>query len=426
MIYTFTMQRITILTALLILLSGVALGQPGLERISTTPTSTGDGYVVRFHTTPAVDSFKVRQPTHDLVQLTLYGNHIDTSGVYIHTLKKPFDDITLHHIPDGVGVDIYLNQDATLRANAYPDRNRSHLLVGLKKTSMDQLNQITKNVQSIIWSRYAITKGGPTDPLQISNKANNDGDVELSESYYEAKDKLKFDVVVIDAGHGGRDPGSIGYKNTHEKDITLDVALKLGHYINKYLPDVKVVYTRKTDKFVGLEERGHIANEAEGDLFVSLHCNAFRQRSVHGSEVYFLGLHKSESAFRVMKQENSVIKLEKGQDKKSRLTENELLIYELANSGYMSTSEKIAGMVEHQFDHRAQRDSRGVKQAGFIVLYHASMPAILAELGFISNPSEQRFLTSDYGKAIMASALFRAIRNYKEQYEKSQNLTSNE
>lgn len=424
----FIMERFVIAAGFIFFLFGTVSAQDGFDQISTSPTSEGDGYVVRFHTAATPDSFSVRQPTSDLVQLSIHGKQIDTSGVYVPDLEKPFDDITLHPIPNGVGVDVYLNQDFKLAASAYPDGRSSHLLLGLKKTTSQHLRQITDNVSSIIWSRYVSSQkaGMENDPLHIERQNNSEEEIQLSDTYHKAKNKLKFDVVVIDPGHGGRDPGSIGYKNTKEKKITLDVALKLGEYINKYLPEVKVVYTRKTDKFVGLEERGHIANEAEGDLFVSLHCNAFRSRHINGSEVYFLGLHKSESAFKVMKQENSVIKLEEGrQDKKSRLTENELLIYELANSGYMATSEKIAGMVEHQFDHRAKRHSRGVKQAGFIVLYHASMPAILTELGFISNPSEQRFLTSDYGKSIMASALFRAIRNYKEEYEKSQNLTSN-
>lgn len=126
-----------------------------------------------------------------------------------------------------------------------------------------------------------------------------------------------------------------------------------------------------------------------------------------------------------MKKENSVIRFEEGPDRSEELTEEDLLIYELANSAYMATSEKLAGMLEHQFDHRAKRHSRGVKQAGFIVLFHASMPALLVETGFISNPSEQRYLTSDYGQSIIASAIFRAIRNYKLEYEKSQNFKTN-
>jgi len=369
------------------------------------------------------DSFKVYQPTQDLIQLAVYNGDIDTTGIEYPEPKDFYDEISLHKIPQGLGVDVYLNKDIAVAADAYPDKNSSDLLLGLTYASEKEIEKITKDVEPVIWSKFLLS-----DSAIVANNSNPSPTVSddsvLDDTYYKAKNKLKFDVVVIDAGHGGKDPGSIGYHGTEEKDVALAVALKLGHYINKYLPNVKVVYTRKDDKFVPLKERGSIANRAEGDLFVSIHCNSYKKKRARGTEVYFLGLHRSQAAFNVMKKENSVIKLEEGNDKKTELTENQLLIYELANSGYMASSEKLAGMVSHQFRDRAKRISRGVKQAGFIVLYHASMPAILTELGFITNPSEQRFLTSDYGQSIMASAIFRAVRNYKEQFEKSQHFTT--
>lgn len=369
------------------------------------------------------DSFKVYQPTQDLIQFAVYNGDIDTTGIEYPEPSDFYDEISLHKIPQGLGIDVYLNKKIAVTADAYPDKNSKDLLLGLTYSSEKEIEKITKGVEPVIWSKFLLSDSAIV--ANNNNLADSDSDDRvLDDTYYEAKNKLKFDVVVIDAGHGGKDPGSIGYHGTEEKDVALAVALKLGHYINKYLPNVKVVYTRKDDKFVPLKERGSIANRAEGDLFVSIHCNSYKKKRAHGTEVYFLGLHRSQAAFNVMKKENSVIKLEDGNDKKTELTENQLLIYELANSGYMASSEKLAGMVSHQFRDRAKRDSRGVKQAGFIVLYHASMPAILTELGFITNPSEQRFLTSDYGQSIMASAIFRAVRNYKEQFEKSQHFTT--
>ncbi|TNE68204.1 N-acetylmuramoyl-L-alanine amidase [bacterium] len=242
----------------------------------------------------------------------------------------------------------------------------------------------------------------------------------LDESYNRIKDKSKFDVVVIDAGHGGKDSGTLGFSKTKEKDISLNVALKLGEYIEKNLPDVKVIYTRKDDRFIELEDRGHFANKVEGDLFISIHCNAAKNRSAFGTEVFFLGQHRSEDALDVMLLENSVVRYEanEGDSKSKGLTSEQLLIYELSNSGYMADSQLLAEMIDEQFNQRVSRKSRGVKQAGFIVLYYASMPSILVELGFISNRNEEKFLKSEYGQSLMASAIFRAVRDYKERYER--------
>ncbi|MFH5833247.1 N-acetylmuramoyl-L-alanine amidase [Halalkalibaculum sp. DA3122] len=388
-----------------------------LNRVSTAERSDGEGYVVRFHLEQQVDSFKVMQSRTDLIQMTLYGEQINSSEIEYDTTTVVYDEIGFYNHPLGVGVDLYIPEDQYFIANAYHDRHSSDLLLGLTFSSEERVSTIAENIDPIIWSSLTISRD--------SLLAGPSGGFSSDNDYQLMKDKIRFDVVVIDPGHGGHDPGAIGYKGTREKDVVLDISKKLGGYINEYLPDVKVVYTREDDSFVGLEERGEIANKAEGDLFISIHCNVFSNRNTRGTEVYFLGLHRSQAAFEVMKKENSVIRFEEGPDRSEELTEEDLLIYELANSAYMATSEKLAGMLEHQFDHRAKRHSRGVKQAGFIVLFHASMPALLVETGFISNPSEQRYLTSDYGQSIIASAIFRAIRNYKLEYEKSQNFKTN-
>jgi len=389
-----------------LLISSSVQAQTHLTRISEAERSDGKGFVIRYHLSEAVDSFFVSQPAHDLIQMGIYTSDIDTTGFQPPTESNAIKDVALYELTNGYGVDIFLHENLYVRAQGYSDQNKRDLLLALTKDEPRRVNLITEQFQPIDWAALAL----PDHALETQG-------IREDVNYKYVKDKLKFDVVVIDPGHGGWEPGAIGYKGVKEKDITLAIAKKLGGYIEENLPDVNVVYTREKDEYIGLEERGEIANQAEGDLFISIHCNNFHDHRARGSEIYFLGLHRSEDAFRVMQKENSVVKFEDDENALSQLSEEDLIVYELANSGYISTSEKIAGMMEHQFDKRAQRRSRGVKQAGFVVLYHASMPAVLVEAGFISNPSEQRFLTSDYGQSIIASAMYRAIRDYKVEYE---------
>lgn len=422
---SFILKRTGILLFFLMLLSGTMQAQDSqLNLISTAERSDGKGYVVRYHMDQQVDSFRVYQPTTDLIQMTLYGERVDTTGVTIGESCDFFDQVSLYDIPFGVGVDVYLPEDRFFKAQAYNDANGKDLLLALTDTEEQEIAYLTEGLDPVIWSRLSdrdnsMVVGTNRNIENISTRDNTDN------TYERVKDKMRFDVVVIDPGHGGHDPGSIGYKGVQEKDIVLNISKKVGAYIEEYLPDVKVVYTRDDDTFIDLEERGPMANKAGGDLFVSIHANKFHNRQPHGTETYFLGLERSETALEVMKRENNIINGDEEYDPDKVLSPEELLVYELQNSGYIATSEKIAGRIEDQFANRAQRKSRGVKQGRFVVLYQASMPAILIETGFLSNPSEQRFLSSDYGQSIIASAIFRAIRNYKEEYEKSQHFNTN-
>ncbi len=405
----------------LLLFSYGAVAQSNtLSRVSATERSDGEGYVIRYHLQQKVDSFKVFQPMTDLIQMTLYGEGLDTSNIVLPNPGTVIDDISFYQVPLGIGIDLYIGEGNYFKARAYSDGSSNDLLLGLTYTSKEDIEYFTEGLEPIIWSRLSDSTGS----LIIDDPAQTGPVSFAGESYQRVKDKMIFDVLVLDAGHGGHDPGSIGYKGVKEKDITLSITKKVGDYVKKYMPDVKVVYTREDDTFIELEERGSIANKAEGDLFVSIHTNSHKSRQPYGTEVYFLGIEKSKDALETMKRENSVIRLEDGNNRE-KLTPGDLLIYELANSGYIATSEKVAGMVAHQFENRARRHSRGVKQARLVVLYHASMPAILIETGFISNPAEQRYLSSDYGQSIIASAIFRAIRDYKLEYEKSQHFTTN-
>jgi N-acetylmuramoyl-L-alanine amidase len=396
-----------------------------LKKVSVAERSDGKGYVIRFGMTAPADSFVVIQPSDSLIQMAFYKKGLQTDDVKINNQYKEIRDIKLHVIPHGMGIDIHVEKNHYMIASAYPDVNKHDLLVGLTTASKKDLSLLTNGIHKVMWSDLEVPSDSLNTHLQVASLPKKGVNSSEDASYYEMKKKIKFDTVVIDAGHGGKDPGTIGYRHVEEKNIALAVALKLGAYIKKYLPGVKVVFTRDKDDFIPLEERGHIANKAQGDLFISIHCNSSPARSAHGTEIYFLGLHHTKDAYEVMKKENSVVKLENNNDKKSQLSEEQLLIYELANSGYMSNAEKFAEDIDHQFKDRARRHSRGIKQAGFIVLYYASMPAVLVELGFISNPREEKFLHSKYGQTIMASALFRAVRKYKEQIDQSQNISTN-
>jgi N-acetylmuramoyl-L-alanine amidase len=232
----------------------------------------------------------------------------------------------------------------------------------------------------------------------------------------EARERWKLDTVVIDPGHGGKDPGATA-NGLYEKDIVLDVAHKLGDYVENRL-GVDVVYTRTDDRFIPLEERGHMANEAGAKLFISLHVNAARAHAAHGTETYFLGPSKTEAAEKVMERENSVIKDEDNTQRYEDYDEQALVRQTLTQSAYMRQSEQLASLVQSQFEDRVQRDNRGVHQAGFYVLWSASMPSVLVELGFLTNPREARYLKSDRGQTLLASGLFRAVRAYKKKYEK--------
>lgn len=227
-------------------------------------------------------------------------------------------------------------------------------------------------------------------------------------------------TVVIDAGHGGYDNGASGYTGKREKDITLATALKLGKYIEENIPNIKVIYTRKTDVFVELYERAAIANRAKADFFISIHCNSSTNHDACGSESWVLGLHKSEANLEVAKRENSVIDLEDQASQHYEFDPNSEMghiIMSMAQSAYLDNSIDFASKVQDQFAKRVQRRSRGIKQAGFMVLYKTAMPAVLIELGFISNQEEEQFLSSTAGQELMASAIMRSLRDYKNQIE---------
>jgi N-acetylmuramoyl-L-alanine amidase len=240
----------------------------------------------------------------------------------------------------------------------------------------------------------------------------------------------KITTIVIDAGHGGRDPGALG-KHSREKDITLAVALKTGRYIKANLPDVKVIYTRNRDRFVELKTRGQIANKNNADLFISIHCNSNTSPAPYGAETYVLGSDdkRSNRNMKVAMLENAAILLEdNAKDNYNGFDPNSpesYIIFSLKQNDYkQEQSLVLAQKIQSQFKNRAGRKDRGVHQAGFLVLAGTYMPSVLVELGYLSNYTEEKFLLSDKGQSYLASAIYRAVKSYKHDYELENNAGS--
>lgn len=247
----------------------------------------------------------------------------------------------------------------------------------------------------------------------------NDGKKTASKTKDGGKYSLK--TVVIDAGHGGHDVGCVG-GHAHEKDIALAIALKLGKLIEDNFDDVKVIYTRKTDVFIGLGERAEIANKNKADLFISIHCNAAENKSAYGTETFVMGVEKTDDNLNVAKRENSSVLLEKdyeikydGFDPKSPESH---IIFSLYQNTFLNHSLSFASKVEYQFK-KSGRLSRGVKQAPFMVLFRTTMPSVLIESGFLSNNNEQKLLTSTRGQEDVAKGIFHAFSEYKQEMEMS-------
>ena len=241
-------------------------------------------------------------------------------------------------------------------------------------------------------------------------------------------------TIVIDPGHGGKDSGTMGTKRykIYEKHVALAVSLKLGEYIQKTFPEINVIYTRKTDVFLELNERTEIANKKNADLFISIHCDGFTNPNPSGASVFVMGMSKLKANMEVAMRENSAIYMEDNYQKKYEgfdpQSQESYIVFSLMQNIYLNQSLKIAEEVEKEFSTKANRKSRGVKQAPFYVISRTNMPSILIECGFLTNPQEEEYLHSEIGQDYIASAIYRAFRSYKndiEKKEKNQNKEIN-
>jgi N-acetylmuramoyl-L-alanine amidase len=230
----------------------------------------------------------------------------------------------------------------------------------------------------------------------------------------------KVRVVVIDAGHGGSDPGCHGLKH-FEKDVALSITLKVGKYIEENIKDVKVVYTRKTDVFVPLNEIASHANKNNADLFICIHCNAAVNKQVFGSETYVMGLHKTKGNLEVAKRENASILFEEDYKKKYEgfdpNSDEANIIFNMYQNAFLEQSLSYASKVQEEFRKNKNLTDKGVKQAGFLVLWKTSMPSVLIETGFLTNAEEEKYLGSQKGQDQIAFAIYKAFKNYKAEVE---------
>lgn len=241
-----------------------------------------------------------------------------------------------------------------------------------------------------------------------------------AQEVFESNEALQ--TVVIDPGHGGKDPGCHG-KSTREKDLVLSVALKLGAFIEKEFPSVKVIYTREKDVFIELNERARIANENNADLFISIHANS-ASPGAYGSETFVLGLHRTKSQQKVAERENSIIHFEEDSEEKYadfELTPDAIIARQIQLSTFLDQSIVFASKIQSGFKELGRHD-RGVKQAGFLVLYKTTMPSVLIELGFLTNSAEENFFKQEVNQVKAANTLFKAFQSYKNEVEGVQKL----
>ncbi|MFL2585767.1 MAG: N-acetylmuramoyl-L-alanine amidase [Parvicellaceae bacterium] len=232
---------------------------------------------------------------------------------------------------------------------------------------------------------------------------------------------LGINTIVIDPGHGGKDPGAISPNKNYEKTVVLKVSLLLGDLIKKAYPEVEVIYTRDDDRFIGLAKRAKIANEIGADLFISVHANAVDNSSANGFETWVLGLHKSKAALEVAKFENSAILMEENNEQTySEFNPNDPDAYialSMRQNAFLDQSLILANSIQKDCQNKLGLRNRGVKQAGFMVLYRATMPAVLLELGFLSNVKDEKLLISQSGQLKLAKHIFEGFKSYKGKYD---------
>jgi len=398
----------------LLLAAGPAQAEVQVTEVAFSARSDGQGYVMRLQTTDRPEAYMLKTVNEHELKWVVYNATLHED----YEERAPDGPVTRYTTTERNGhliVRVILDERHSVSPTAYRDGVSDDLLLNL---AYDGATPVADESSSGATASETSASGASTDADAGTNATSPD----RTPIPNMTRQRSRLDTVVIDPGHGGKDPGAVA-NGLLEKDIVLDVAHKLGDYIENRL-DLEVVYTRSDDRFIALEERGHFANRVGGDLFISLHVNAFRSSSVEGTETYFLGRSKTDAARRVMKQENSVV--EEYEENPERYDEYDAEAFvkgELFLSASMQFSEEFASIVQSQFKNRVKRRSRGVHQAGFYVLWSASMPSVLVELGYLTNPQEARFLNSDRGQTYLASALFRSVRKYKNQYNKG-SLTS--
>jgi N-acetylmuramoyl-L-alanine amidase len=300
------------------------------------------------------------------------------------------DKVIFKNYPSTSELKLYLNEEIESLDVFYSERNKELYILLFKKFNVDSMFNSERKRKSI----------------------ENDID--------KKRKKWELNTIIIDPGHGGKDPGCIGISKIKEKDIVLNIALKLGKLIEKKT-NLKVYYTRKNDTFIPLYKRGQFANEKKGNLFISIHCNSnpTRNPNINGFEVYILRPGRTEEAIAVAELENSVIKYEEGyKERYKHLSDESFILTAMAQNAYVKFSETFAGIIGEHIEKDLSLKNKGVLQAGFYVLVGASMPSVLLETGYLTNKHDEAYLKSSSGQQKIAETLFKAIMAYKKHYEK--------
>ena len=352
----------------------------------------------------------------DIIRFNITGIHIDvkSNGTIIRlTTKKPFSERNISSFINKHGW-YYLTVAGAMVDTTTINTGLSRGVV--RRIESDQIGKtaqvafkLGKEVISHEWYQSL-------DPNEIVITLRTPlGKVD--EYIEDVKERWRLDTVVLDAGHGGKDPGSQGKYGTKEKDVVLDITKRVGRLLEKNA-GIKVVYTRDEDVWVPLIDRTKMANDANGKLFVSVHANSNKNRKIQGFETYLLRPGKSEDAIEVASRENAVIKLEEKTGQYDNLTGENLIMATMAQSMFMKESEDLAAIIQMELDKRLNTPNRGVKQAGFYVLIGASMPNVLVEVGFISNPAEEKKLKQAVHKQRIAESIYEGIKHFKYSREK--------
>jgi N-acetylmuramoyl-L-alanine amidase len=348
-------------------------------------------------------------PLYNVNSLSV-ANKVNGTIIKIHTSKQFTKDVLAASITRGGWLNLTI-------AGALVDS------INLVESKMQKPVVRVRTIQSVESAQISFLLKSKVDDFEIETDKNNIS-IFLRTAMAENADKIKemrrrwmLDTIVIDAGHGGKDPGAIGRNGLQEKTVNLDIAKKLGKLVEANM-GIKVIYTRDEDVFIPLWKRTKIANDSGGKVFISIHANSVPgSPNVRGFETFLLRPGKTKDAIEVAQRENEVVALEELFHKYEELSNDKLILYTMAQSSFMKESEFLAAEIQRELDKVLTSPNRGVKQAGFHVLIGASMPNVLIESGFLSNKNESKLLGQSRYRQKIAQAIFSALVNFKDKYE---------
>jgi N-acetylmuramoyl-L-alanine amidase len=333
--------------------------------------------------------------------------------IRIKTLR-PFSeaDITTRYSTNWFFVDVYGGRVDT--TNLFT-QIESGLVRAFRPETIDKSIQLSFHLKKDVRDKE-VSVSIHANEVWVTIQTSDELDSDVLDRLKQDREKWRFDRIVIDPGHGGKDPGTKGRDGTREKDVVLAIGKKLKKLLEKNL-NAEVVMTRETDKFVTLWERTQAANRIQAKLFISIHANANQNSRIRGIETYFLGLHKTDASLNTAQRENAVIKYENDHSSYAELTEENIILATIAQNSYNLESQDFAAIVQNSMSKRTGLRNRGVKQAGFQVLWGASMPNVLIETGYLSNRTEEKLLRSASFQSKIAEAILESVMSFKKKYE---------